>query len=112
MLGTSADDRRKDSRARPRRQTTQAHSVTGEGNAIRVRKEGAAKDRQTTWHTGEFARTLPAPEGRNPRLDPMAKTQQGWPSWLMAVAGEAIGDWTPRRASSFEKLAKVLIGKL
>jgi cyclin-dependent kinase 12/13/sacsin len=26
----------------------------------------------------------------------------------MAVAGEAIGDWTPRRANTFEKLAKVL----
>ncbi|KAJ8772433.1 hypothetical protein K2173_027610 [Erythroxylum novogranatense] len=33
--------------------------------------------------------------------------QQGWPSWLMAVAGDVIGGWTPRRANSFEKLDKI-----
>ena len=31
----------------------------------------------------------------------------GWPSWLVAVAGEAIRGWVPRRADSFEKLDKV-----
>lgn len=31
----------------------------------------------------------------------------GWPSWLTAVAGEAIKGWLPRRSGSFEKLAKV-----
>ncbi|XP_074586562.1 putative serine/threonine-protein kinase At1g09600 [Curcuma longa] len=31
----------------------------------------------------------------------------GWPSWLTAVAGEAIKGWLPRRSSSFEKLAKI-----
>lgn len=31
----------------------------------------------------------------------------GWPSWLTAVAGEAIKGWLPRRADSFEKLDKV-----
>ncbi|GMH08365.1 hypothetical protein Nepgr_010205 [Nepenthes gracilis] len=31
----------------------------------------------------------------------------GWPSWLSAVAGEAINGWTPRRADAFEKLAKI-----
>ncbi|KAG0466820.1 hypothetical protein HPP92_017804 [Vanilla planifolia] len=31
----------------------------------------------------------------------------GWPSWLSAVAGEAIKGWIPRRADSFEKLAKI-----
>lgn len=30
----------------------------------------------------------------------------GWPSWLTAVAGEAISGWIPRRADSFEKLDK------
>jgi cyclin-dependent kinase 12/13 len=30
----------------------------------------------------------------------------GWPSWLSAVAGEAINGWTPRRADTFEKLDK------
>ncbi|KAK6919066.1 Protein kinase domain [Dillenia turbinata] len=31
----------------------------------------------------------------------------GWPSWLSAVAGEAIKGWVPRRADSFEKLDKI-----
>lgn len=31
----------------------------------------------------------------------------GWPSWLSAVAGEAINGWIPRRADSYEKLEKV-----
>uniref|UniRef100_A0A7N0UYN3 Protein kinase domain-containing protein n=1 Tax=Kalanchoe fedtschenkoi TaxID=63787 RepID=A0A7N0UYN3_KALFE len=31
----------------------------------------------------------------------------GWPSWLSAVAGEAINGWLPRRADSFEKIDKI-----
>ncbi|KAF9590025.1 hypothetical protein IFM89_030175 [Coptis chinensis] len=31
----------------------------------------------------------------------------GWPSWLAAVAGDAIKGWVPRRADSFEKLDKI-----
>ncbi|XP_052178128.1 probable serine/threonine-protein kinase At1g54610 [Diospyros lotus] len=31
----------------------------------------------------------------------------GWPSWLAAVAGEAINGWVPRRAETFEKLDKI-----
>ncbi|XP_043722529.1 probable serine/threonine-protein kinase At1g09600 isoform X2 [Telopea speciosissima] len=31
----------------------------------------------------------------------------GWPSWLTAVAGEAIKGWAPRRADTFEKLDKI-----
>lgn len=31
----------------------------------------------------------------------------GWPSWLSAVAGEAIQGWVPRRADTFEKIAKI-----
>nr|XP_043616435.1 probable serine/threonine-protein kinase At1g54610 [Erigeron canadensis] len=30
-----------------------------------------------------------------------------WPSWLTSVAGDAIKDWTPRRANTFEKLDKI-----
>ncbi|KAK7411998.1 hypothetical protein VNO78_03443 [Psophocarpus tetragonolobus] len=36
-----------------------------------------------------------------------AQVLAGWPSWLTAVAGEAISGWIPRRADSFEKLDKV-----
>ncbi|XP_077216076.1 protein IMPAIRED IN BABA-INDUCED STERILITY 1-like [Tasmannia lanceolata] len=31
----------------------------------------------------------------------------GWPSWLSAVAGEAIQGWVPLNADSFEKLEKI-----
>lgn len=36
-----------------------------------------------------------------------AQVMAGWPSWLAAVAGEAINGWIPRKADSFEKLEKV-----
>ncbi|XP_027113272.2 probable serine/threonine-protein kinase At1g09600 isoform X1 [Coffea eugenioides] len=36
-----------------------------------------------------------------------AQTVAGWPSWLTAVAGEAIKGWIPRKADSFEKLDKI-----
>ena len=35
-----------------------------------------------------------------------------WPVWLTEVAGEAIRGWAPRRADSFQKLAKVGIFSL
>ncbi|OMO54722.1 hypothetical protein COLO4_36358 [Corchorus olitorius] len=31
----------------------------------------------------------------------------GWPSWLVAVAGEAIQGWIPRRAGDFQKMDKI-----
>ncbi|KMZ76427.1 Protein kinase superfamily protein [Zostera marina] len=31
----------------------------------------------------------------------------GWPSWLSAVAGDAINGWIPRRADAFEKIDKI-----
>ncbi|CAL1384803.1 unnamed protein product [Linum trigynum] len=36
-----------------------------------------------------------------------AQVVAGWPSWLTAVAGEAINGWIPRRLDSFEKLEKI-----
>ncbi|GKV24471.1 hypothetical protein SLEP1_g34083 [Rubroshorea leprosula] len=36
-----------------------------------------------------------------------AQVVAGWPSWLAAVAGEAINGWVPRKADSFEKLEKI-----
>ncbi|CAN8255055.1 unnamed protein product [Cochlearia groenlandica] len=35
------------------------------------------------------------------------QVEAGWPSWLVSVAGEALVDWSPRRASTFEKLEKI-----
>ncbi|KAK8582754.1 hypothetical protein V6N13_069523 [Hibiscus sabdariffa] len=36
-----------------------------------------------------------------------AQVVAGWPSWIAAVAGEAINGWIPRKAESFEKLEKI-----
>ncbi|GAA0139229.1 hypothetical protein LIER_42568 [Lithospermum erythrorhizon] len=35
-----------------------------------------------------------------------------WPSWLLSAVGDAIGDWSPRSANTFEKLDKAPIGVL
>lgn len=67
-------------------------------------KERPKQPKQKARHTGDFPVSIPAPERRR---TPSDLNQQGWPSWLMAVAGEAIRDWTPRRANTFEKLDKV-----
>ncbi|KAL0348763.1 UNVERIFIED_CONTAM: putative serine/threonine-protein kinase [Sesamum angustifolium] len=55
-------------------------------------------------------------EKRRPKLNPRLsnppkhvhgeQVAAGWPSWLVAVAGEALSGWAPRRADTFEKLDK------
>ncbi|XP_052175447.1 probable serine/threonine-protein kinase At1g54610 [Diospyros lotus] len=71
-----------------------------EREAVRSRKDGARNR-----HAGD----VPAPDRLQPRLDYGFRitTGQGWPSWLCDVVGDAIKDWTPRRANTFEKLAKI-----
>ena len=49
----------------------------------------------------------------NPRLSNPPKhlrweqVAAGWPPWLTAVCGEALGGWIPRKADTFEKIDKV-----
>ena len=46
---------------------------------------------------------------QKPKVEPcMVRNQQGWPAWLVDVAGDVIKDWTPRPTNTFEKLSKVL----
>ncbi|KAF5448101.1 hypothetical protein F2P56_028666 [Juglans regia] len=45
--------------------------------------------------------------GSFPRGERGAQVIAGWPSWLSAVAGEAINGWVPRKADSFERLDKI-----
>lgn len=45
--------------------------------------------------------------GSLPKAREGEQVAAGWPSWLAAVAGEAIKGWIPRRADTFEKLDKV-----
>ncbi|XP_058101025.1 probable serine/threonine-protein kinase At1g54610 isoform X1 [Magnolia sinica] len=45
--------------------------------------------------------------GSIPKASEGEQVAAGWPAWLVAVAGEAIRGWVPRRADSFEKLDKI-----
>ena len=65
------------------------------------KKGGSARPR------GERRRSRPNPRLSNPPKHIHGEqVAAGWPSWLSAVAGEAINGWTPRRADTFEKLDK------
>ncbi|PON95699.1 Serine/threonine protein kinase [Trema orientale] len=108
VLGTeAAGDRRRSTGAQRRRRRVEEHrSVSAvDGAAVRAKKEETERQRRTTnkRSSGEF----PASEHRKPRPEPFLSNQQGWPSWLLAAAGDAIQGWTPRRANSFERLAKI-----
>ncbi|XP_011100264.1 probable serine/threonine-protein kinase At1g54610 [Sesamum indicum] len=68
----------------------------------RVRDDYYEKKRDSSEDVGNFPglRNLPkAIEGE--------QVAAGWPSWLVAVAGEAIRGWIPRKADTFEKLDKI-----
>lgn len=106
VLGTEASHGRRRSagdRRRRRRSTEGPPGAVDANVAVRVGKEATEQQQQGTRRAGD----VPAVERRKPRLDPCLRNQQGWPPWLLAVAGEAIQGWTPRRANAFEKLAKV-----
>ncbi|KAJ6748350.1 CELL DIVISION PROTEIN KINASE [Salix purpurea] len=94
-------------------------TVTDADNAeVRVKRDKTAtmnttsttkQRRKATRDTGDFQvkDVQGKPERRGPPPEASLRCQQGWPSWLMAVAGDAVGDWTPRRANTFEKLDKI-----
>ncbi|ESQ36561.1 hypothetical protein EUTSA_v10006913mg [Eutrema salsugineum] len=42
-----------------------------------------------------------------PKDAELKQVSSGWPTWLVSVAAEALVDWAPRRASTFEKLEKI-----
>ncbi|CAN8267597.1 unnamed protein product [Cochlearia groenlandica] len=60
----------------------------------------------------EVVTSYPEESKRVPIVVPKEETQAklvaaGWPAWLVSVACEALVDWSPRRASTFEKLEKI-----
>ncbi|XP_065872790.1 probable serine/threonine-protein kinase At1g54610 [Euphorbia lathyris] len=101
---TTLRDRRSRGGSPTRRRSSDKPSVTVT-DAVRAKKE--VTQRQKARHTGDFQEDVLAAELRRPRPEPSLRNQQSWPSWLMAVAGDAIGDWTPRKANTFEKLDKI-----
>ncbi|KAJ8623153.1 hypothetical protein MRB53_031682 [Persea americana] len=85
---------------------TEAGVEEANGNQKEEKQVGGR--RQPRGERSERRRQRP-----NPRLSNPPKSVQGeqvaagWPSWLSAVAGEAINGWTPRRADTFEKIDKI-----
>ncbi|KAK6122953.1 hypothetical protein DH2020_043297 [Rehmannia glutinosa] len=70
-------------------------------------KDEERKDENARRPRGERRRSRPNPRLSNPPKHIHGEqVAAGWPSWLSAVAGEAINGWTPRRLDSFEKIDK------
>lgn len=72
--------------------------------------EEERKDENARRPRGGRRRSRPNPRLSNPPKHIHGEqVAAGWPSWLSAVAGEAINGWTPRRADSFEKIDKARV---
>ncbi|RZC60542.1 hypothetical protein C5167_022303 [Papaver somniferum] len=85
--------------------------VNGGGNVIRVNKENSNNsiNRSERKKIGDN-QTVVIERLKQPKINHHSnslKVQHGWPSWLSAVAGDAIQGWIPRRADTFEKLDKI-----
>ncbi|CAK9159755.1 unnamed protein product [Ilex paraguariensis] len=82
-----------------------------EGGGDEVQNGGDQKEEQKDGSVrprGERRRSKPNPRLSNPPKHVHGEqVAAGWPSWLSAVAGEAINGWTPRRADTYEKLNKI-----
>lgn len=70
-------------------------------------KKEELKDGLVRQSKNERRRSRPNPRLSNPPNNVHGEqVAAGWPPWLVAVAGEALSGWTPRRADTFEKLDK------
>lgn len=106
VLGTSAageGNRQRSHRPPDTRRTIEQIPTDAVTHGVRVSKDGDGEGDKIR-QTGDFTTT----DRRKPVPQYSLKTAQGWPAWLCDVAGDAIKDWTPRRANTFEKLDKVL----
>lgn len=70
-----------------------------EGNCLELEEHGKASAGCTTSQSFRLENLNKYIEGE--------QVAAGWPSWLSAVAGDAIQGWVPLKADSFEKLEKV-----
>ncbi|KAM7272879.1 hypothetical protein ACFE04_027543 [Oxalis oulophora] len=100
------DDRSLEENTRRRRNSGDSSTVTESTVNREVTNSNSSKKKKRRA-TADFPASTAAIERRRARPELCLTTEKGWPSWLMAVAGDAIGDWTPRRANTFEKLDKI-----
>lgn len=57
----------------------------------KVEERGGKREREWQWPRPEYG----------------LKSGGGWPEWLCEVTGDAIKEWTPRGANTFEKIDKI-----
>ncbi|KAL9155995.1 hypothetical protein ABFS82_09G043000 [Erythranthe guttata] len=82
-------------------------------NLKKVKKRGATESGSEVGESGRTSSNGCGSESVSFRLGNLHKYVEGeqaaagWPSWLSAVAGEAIHGWVPLKADSFEKLEKI-----
>lgn len=120
--GKAVERRREEGSVRVDRKVSAAAAAAAEAVEIRNGNGGANHRKESSNSNNEQETTTVRPRGEkrrsskpNPRHSNPPKhvhgeqVAAGWPSWLSAVAGEAISGWTPRRADTFEKLDKVVI---
>ncbi|KAL1541782.1 [pyruvate dehydrogenase (acetyl-transferring)] kinase [Salvia divinorum] len=82
---------------------TTSHSDTRRRRETDKRRESAAEELRI-----EEAPPAAVPEFiRLMRTGADADGAETWPPWLVAVAGDEIKGWKPRRANTFEKIAKI-----
>ena len=98
-----ANDSRSPSRPPRRRRSTDHHSHVDGVNGKSVMEQRISAEKQGVRQDVDSLSV----EHRRPSPSICQRNEQGWPAWLLEVAGEVMEDWTPRRANTFEKLAKV-----
>ncbi|XP_042015169.1 probable serine/threonine-protein kinase At1g54610 [Salvia splendens] len=76
-------------------------------NTRRNRKSDKRREELTIEEAPAAAdRPVVVPEFRL-RIGADAAVTEAWPPWLVAVAGDEIKGWKPRRANTFQKIAKI-----
>ncbi|XP_073013060.1 probable serine/threonine-protein kinase At1g54610 [Typha latifolia] len=74
------------------------------------RRRGGAAATAASAAVKADADSRSTPEHRRPSpvsIPPSPTEQSAWPAWLVAVAGDALAGWVPRRADSFQKISKI-----
>lgn len=101
--GDNPAPREASSRRRPSSDESSVAVTKVSSNGIQLRKDAEHTQSNRSCHTEDF----PATDPRRTGPDPCLRTPPRWPSWLVETCGDAIKDWTPRRANTFEKLDKI-----
>lgn len=122
VSGKAVERRGEEGSVRVDRKVSSSSAAAAEAVEIRNGNGGGIHRKESSNSNNEQETTTVRPRGEkrrsskpNPRLSNPPKhvhgeqVAAGWPSWLSAVAGEAISGWTPRRADTFEKLDKVVV---